>query len=126
MEEAEALCNRIGIMARGSMRCIGATARLKKLYGSGFRMTFSTTAEHHQKAMKFVLNLLQDTEYKILDEFETLVNLEFPYVAGIVSMLFEQMENSKQYGVVDWGISQTSLEDVFLNIVKESDANAYK
>ena len=27
----------------------------------------------------------------------------------------------KQHGIVDWGMSQTSLEDVFLNIVKMAE-----
>eukprot|EP00834_Sanchytrium_tribonematis_P000459 NODE_8_length_66115_cov_0.981823.p44 type:complete len:168 gc:universal NODE_8_length_66115_cov_0.981823:26656-27159(+) len=125
MEEAESLCQRIGIMANGSMRCIGAQARLKQQYGSGFRITFSMKAEHHTEATEFVKSLLKETGFQILDDFDTLCNYEFPYSPGIVSHLFEKMGDSKEHFIVDWGISQTSLEDVFLRIVKESDAAAY-
>jgi ABC-type multidrug transport system ATPase subunit len=39
MEEAEALCQRIGIMAKGALRCLGPALRLKELYGSGFKVS---------------------------------------------------------------------------------------
>ncbi len=41
MEEAEVLCNRIGIMAKGTLRCIGPLLRLKEVYGRGFKLNFS-------------------------------------------------------------------------------------
>ena len=36
MEEAEALCTRIGIVVRGRMRCLGSAQHLKEKYGSAF------------------------------------------------------------------------------------------
>ena len=38
MEEADVLCNRIGIVNQGVMRCLGTQARLKLLYGGGFHL----------------------------------------------------------------------------------------
>ena len=38
MEEADVLCNRIGIVRDGAMRCIGPQVRLKSLYGGGYRL----------------------------------------------------------------------------------------
>jgi ABC-type multidrug transport system ATPase subunit len=38
MEEAEALCQRIGIMAKGTLRCLANPTRLKQIYGSGFKI----------------------------------------------------------------------------------------
>jgi ABC-type multidrug transport system ATPase subunit len=35
LEEAEALCSRIGIMVEGTMVCIGSPQRLRRLYGKG-------------------------------------------------------------------------------------------
>jgi ABC-type multidrug transport system ATPase subunit len=45
MEEAEALCQKIGIMAKGTLRCLGNATRLKQLYGSGFRLFINTESE---------------------------------------------------------------------------------
>lgn len=36
MEEADILGDRIGIMAKGRLRCIGASIRLKSKFGTGF------------------------------------------------------------------------------------------
>ena len=38
MEEADVLCNRIGIVNDGVLRCIGSQNRLKMLYGGGYHL----------------------------------------------------------------------------------------
>ena len=38
MEECEALCPRIGIMAQGKLRCLGSAQRLKSRFGRGFQV----------------------------------------------------------------------------------------
>lgn len=39
MEEADILGDRIAIMARGRMRCIGSALRLKQRFGSGYSLS---------------------------------------------------------------------------------------
>ena len=39
MEECEALCTRVGIMAAGQLKCIGSIQHLKRKYGDGYRLT---------------------------------------------------------------------------------------
>ncbi|XP_053669271.1 cholesterol transporter ABCA5-like [Anopheles marshallii] len=38
MEEADALCSRVGIMVKGELRCLGSTQHLKNLYGAGYTL----------------------------------------------------------------------------------------
>ena len=38
MEEADVLCNRIGIVNNGVLTCIGTQNRLKDLYGGGYHL----------------------------------------------------------------------------------------
>lgn len=38
MEEADVLCNRIGIVTDGVLRCVGVQVRLKSLYGGGYHL----------------------------------------------------------------------------------------
>lgn len=38
MEECEALCQRIGIMVGGRMRCLGSSQHLKTRFGKGFQL----------------------------------------------------------------------------------------
>lgn len=38
MEECEALCKTIGIMANGRLRCLGSAQRLKSKFGKGYQV----------------------------------------------------------------------------------------
>jgi ABC-type multidrug transport system ATPase subunit len=38
MDEADALCNRIGIITNGILRTVSNQIRLKNLYGGGYRL----------------------------------------------------------------------------------------
>ncbi|KAJ0173327.1 hypothetical protein K1T71_011503 [Dendrolimus kikuchii] len=49
MEEADALCSRVGIMVKGSLRCIGSTQHLKNLYGAGYTLEMKI-GQNYQKA----------------------------------------------------------------------------
>lgn len=50
MEEAEILGDRVAIMAKGSLRCIGSSLRLKQRYGTGFAVTVTPTHEAARQA----------------------------------------------------------------------------
>ncbi len=41
MEEAEALCDRIGIINKGILRCLGTQNYLKERFGQGYRLTLN-------------------------------------------------------------------------------------
>lgn len=44
MEECEALCQRIGIMVGGRLRCLGSSQHLKTRFGKGFQLEARVTA----------------------------------------------------------------------------------
>ncbi|CAH0713455.1 unnamed protein product, partial [Brenthis ino] len=50
MEEADALCSRVGIMVKGGLRCIGSTQHLKNLYGAGYTLEMKI-GQNNQKAV---------------------------------------------------------------------------
>ena len=43
-QEADILGDRIAIMARGKLRCIGTSLRLKQRFGAGYQLSVSVTA----------------------------------------------------------------------------------
>lgn len=45
MEEADILSDRIGIMAKGRLRCIGTSIRLKSQFGTGFIANISFSGD---------------------------------------------------------------------------------
>merc|ERR1719452_269223 len=38
MEEADALCSRVGIIVKGELRCLGSTQHLKNKFGAGYML----------------------------------------------------------------------------------------
>lgn len=124
MEEAEVLSQIIGIMAKGSLRCLGSPLHLKQLYGSGFKLQFACREENMEKISAFIESLLPEGWAKV-DSFLTTASYEFKPEPGQIAKLFETVEARKEeIGIEDWGLSQTSLEEVFLAIVSEEDAGA--
>merc|ERR1719393_1022524 len=57
MEEAEALCSRIGIMVGGRLRCIGSNQHLKARFGQGYQLELRiggpTAADAAETAQKW-------------------------------------------------------------------------
>ncbi|KAI8051265.1 hypothetical protein BDF22DRAFT_692827 [Syncephalis plumigaleata] len=117
MEEAEVLCRRVGIMTHGLLRCIGPIFHLKEVYGKGFRLSLAGSPHRLADACRHVEQLLPEN-WQLIDNFSNQVSYEFKPAPTTLSNLFASLEaNKSNLGIDDWGISQTSLEEVFLRIV---------
>mmetsp|Transcript_127102 Transcript_127102/g.219925 ORF Transcript_127102/g.219925 Transcript_127102/m.219925 type:complete len:1825 (-) Transcript_127102:346-5820(-) len=119
MEEAEVLSDNIGIMALGALRCLGSPLHLKNKYGHGFHVTISFAESQRSQAISFVKSLASSASEVGIHTKGT-VTMEVDLGAeDSIAHVFEQMAaNGMANGIDDWGISQTSMEDVFLNIVR--------
>lgn len=58
MEEADVLCNRIGIVNHGVLTCLGTQNRLKQLYGGGYHLFVNSdrSDEKKQKQVQSFIN----------------------------------------------------------------------
>ena len=45
MEEADILGDRIAVMSKGKLQAVGTSLRLKSKFGSGYRLTVTTTSK---------------------------------------------------------------------------------
>ena len=54
MEEADALCTRIGIMVNGKLECLGSSQHLKSKFGKGCIVQMRVPLEFEQMAVDFV------------------------------------------------------------------------
>eukprot|EP00928_Gymnodinium_smaydae_P027673 TRINITY_DN2131_c0_g7_i1.p1 TRINITY_DN2131_c0_g7~~TRINITY_DN2131_c0_g7_i1.p1 ORF type:complete len:2102 (+),score=387.98 TRINITY_DN2131_c0_g7_i1:35-6307(+) len=131
MEEADALCGRIGIMAFGRMRCLGTPTHLKNKFGKGFQLAFAlrqtnATAEAFEKLDVFVKTKISAAAL-VLHSWKGANHRLYglPLEGTLVSTIFESItdEVKDELSVQDWSLNQTSLNEVFLRIAAESEHN---
>ena len=121
LEEAEALCDRVGIMTRGLMRTLGTPTQLRLQFDQGYKFMLAVDAlEHESAASAFVQELLPGAAVR--DSINGVVTYDVPKAGVVMSRLFARMEESKaRLHIKDWGLSHTTLEEVFLKIVADSN-----
>jgi hypothetical protein len=64
--------------------------------------------------------------FKLVDAFATNTLFEFPASgSGDLSQMLQILDQNKShYGITDWGIGQTTLEEVFVRLITDADATA--
>ena len=130
LDEAEYLGDRIGIMSDGHFLCSGTSSFLKSKYPCGFNINLLINSSIFNEEYKVQL-------FNKISEYEP--NAEIKVASkGIFSIniqsnnqhipeIFDYIEQTKtQYGIEDYTVSSTSLEDVFLKINNKANLNDIK
>ncbi|KAF2943718.1 hypothetical protein DAI22_02g085200 [Oryza sativa Japonica Group] len=121
MEEAEFLCDRIGIIANGSLQCIGNSKELKAKYGGSYVLTV-TTATGEAEEMRRLVQSISPT-MNIVYHISGTQKFEMAKQEVRISQVFRAMEHAKlRMNVLAWGLADTTLEDVFIRVARESDS----
>jgi ABC-type multidrug transport system ATPase subunit len=122
MEEADVLCDRIGIMDFGRLQCVGTSPELKQRFGAGYTMMV-TSSDRSQGSMKALLAFLTKNwpSATLLNEpIAGSMKLEIFANEVKLSSCFRIMEaNRDELKITDWGITETTLEEVFLKVTSE-------
>ncbi|XP_057516111.1 ABC transporter A family member 12-like isoform X1 [Amaranthus tricolor] len=117
MEEAEALCDRLGIFVDGSLQCIADAKELKARYGGTLVFTLTSTAEHCTEVEEMVMSLSPNA-HKTYHLAGTL-KFELPKHGTRIADIFEAVEDAKKrFPVHAWGLTDTTLEDVFIKVAR--------
>eukprot|EP01135_Chromosphaera_perkinsii_P001266 Nk52_evm39s163 gene=Nk52_evmTU39s163 len=120
MEECEALCNRLTIMVDGRFKCIGSPQHLKNKFGGGYQLILQI-AEGKKEALKVFMdeNLPLGN---LKEEHNSMLHYEFQKVGFTIGSVFVALEKAKsQFGVEDYALTQTSLEQVFIEFAAKKD-----
>ena len=118
MEEAEALCHRIGIIVNGKFVCIGPLEYLKDKYGSGYKVTVVRTTDMEEVG-GFINDIFPDAK-KIQDGSTTTETYQIIGQSFRFSRALRALEGLKRGGAIkDFSIYNTTLEQVFINFSKE-------
>uniref|UniRef100_V9IBK2 ATP-binding cassette sub-family A member 5 n=3 Tax=Apis cerana TaxID=7461 RepID=V9IBK2_APICE len=134
MEEADALCSRVGIMVKGELRCIGSTQHLKNLYGAGYTLemkllggdcTPTTPSGDRITSLKeFVSSLFPDATLE--ESFADRLVFAVPqHAVNSLAECFMQLEKAKlELDIEEYSFSQTTLEQVFLKFSHYDESNS--
>ena len=120
LDEAEYLGDRIGIMSNGDFICSGTSSYLKTKYPCGFNLNllvnpsiFNDNYKHqlYNQLIKYEPNL----EIKISSKGLFSINIQSNNKN--IKEIFDVIETNKvEYGIEDYTVSSTTLEDVFLKL----------
>ncbi|XP_078428108.1 ABC transporter A family member 7-like [Wolffia australiana] len=122
MEEAEVLCDRLGIFVDGSLQCIGNPKELKARYGGSYVFTMTTSLEHEAEVDNIAAGLSGGAT-KVYHIAGT-QRFELPKNDVRISDVFHAVEAAKsRMPVQAWGIADTTLEDVFIRVALSSSSS---
>lgn len=122
MEEADICCQKIGIMAKGTLRCLGSPSRLKELYGCGYKLKI--TFSNLQIAERFVISILP-AGTKLLHNYQTMRIYSFTPDSSALADIFDHLvHNATGNAILSWGINQTTLDEIFTSVISEADASS--
>ena len=127
LDEAEYLGDRIGIMLDGQYMCCGSSSFLKSKYPCGFNINLIINSQKFDdnKKTQFYREMK-----KYEEKAEIKVNSKSVFSVNIrqenksIKEIFDYIENCKEeFGITDYTVGSTSLEDVFLKLSNKSNIN---
>lgn len=124
MDEAEALCDRLGIFVAGRLKTIGHASELKERYGRFYKIQVTTnlSKDEHLNADQQIFDLLKklSPNTRLLNSLAGTNNFEAPSADIELADLFDTLEaHKKELGIQHWGVSNTTLEEVFLKVTQD-------
>jgi ABC-type multidrug transport system ATPase subunit len=127
MEEAELLSQQLTIMAHGRPRCFGTPEHLKQKFGGQIFLNISSQTNHLEFAINSLKSLLPaHTSISLVHQSSDGKNAKLLFSGSkveLLSLMLPLLRSKKEFKIESFGVNQSSLDDVFMNIVKEADAD---
>lgn len=140
MEEADILGDRISIMARGRIRAIGSSIRLKQKFGAGYEVSVSVGAAHASESSTDDMQNVKTDADAVKEFFRDSLGLspkeenrayityliprnQEKALPGFLNKLESEQERLK---ITDIQLSLTTLEEVFLKIARDAETEAMR
>ncbi|XP_027467992.2 ATP-binding cassette sub-family A member 3-like [Zalophus californianus] len=122
MDEADVLGDRIAIMVKGSLQCCGSSIFLKRIYGVGYHIIM--VKEPHCNVEEIIRVVDQHVpearlENNVAAELSFILPKE--YTHRFKDLLTDLENRQKELGIGSFGVSITTMEEVFLRVSREDD-----
>nr|XP_034959946.1 ATP-binding cassette sub-family A member 9-like isoform X2 [Zootoca vivipara] len=126
MEEAEAVCDRVAIMVTGQLRCLGSIQYLKSKFGKNYLLQIKVKGVDHGELLN--THILQIFPHAARQErISTLLAYKIPMEDALpLSKAFSMLEEAKRtFSFEEYSFSLNTLEQVFLELVKEQERDCF-
>ncbi|KAL4635920.1 retinal-specific ATP-binding cassette transporter-like [Arapaima gigas] len=121
-QECEALCTRLAIMVNGTFRCLGTIQHLKYKFGDGYVITMKIRAA--KPGAKPDLNpaeaFMENSFPGCVQREKHHNTLQYQITTSSLARVFQLVvSNKEKLNIEDYSISQTTLDQVFVNFAKQ-------
>lgn len=117
MEEAEMLCDRLGIFVDGQLVCIGNPKEITSRYAGFLVFTITVPAAQEAQARQLVTSMAPSAV--LTYELGGTLKYELPTSEVTLSQVFAAVNNAKgRLDIIDWGVANATLEEVFIKLAK--------
>jgi len=116
MDEADTLGDRIGIMEHGTLACCASSLHLKNAYGVGYTFSVSLAENGDAKAVRNLVRKFVPEARTRTSAGEVQCRLPLASSSEFPAMMKALDKEMKTLGIQSFGISVTTLEEVFLKV----------
>jgi len=119
--EAES-CDRVAVLGKGKLAFVGSPQKMISRYGKSMWLTITAnTNRGKNQIIACVRSMFEDSE--LVSEFGKTLKFALPLTTNqTIDAVFRKMEKMKlgsKVDIADWSVSNLSLEDVYLNLLKD-------
>ncbi|XP_017755068.1 PREDICTED: ATP-binding cassette sub-family A member 1-like [Eufriesea mexicana] len=129
MEECEALCNRLVIMVKGQLVCIGASQELKQRFGAGYDIHIKLNPNRTDNDVSNIKRIIESSlPCEIRDENLGLIAYHVRDIGTTWESMYSTMNNLKgQFSCIeDYSVLSATLEQLFIQFARGTYSNNNK
>lgn len=128
MDEADILADRKAVISKGRLRCCGTSLFLKNKFGIGYHLTLVLDLNAKESAITNLVTLHVAKSEKGRHHGRELSYILPHDAVKNFAPLFNDIESSvgTQLGILSYGVSMTTLEEVFLHLESNHDGDEYE
>ncbi|XP_058708210.1 ATP-binding cassette sub-family A member 10-like [Poecile atricapillus] len=123
MDEADILADRKAFISHGRLKCVGSSLFLKKKWGICYHLRIHVSESCDlENLTSLVKGYIPSATFSGHTQYELRYKLPLENVNKFPD-LFSGLDSSSEQGIINYGVSMTTLEDVFLRLEGEATAH---
>ncbi|NWW11401.1 ABCA9 protein, partial [Oreocharis arfaki] len=123
MDEADILADRKAFISQGRLKCVGSSLFLKKKWGICYHLRIHVSESCNlENVTSLVKGYIPNATFSGHSQYELRYKLPLENVNKFPD-LFSGLDSCSEQGIINYGVSMTTLEDVFLRLEGEAMAD---